>query len=284
MTIGILVKLTRPDFARELTEILNWLNERGCQTLVAEDVAQELELSDTATAPRQRLPELSDILLVFGGDGTLLSAARLVGKFSAPILGVNLGTLGFLTETSLEDLIPSLERLLAGEYRISRRWKLAVELRRQEQSVASFEALNDAVINKGALARIISLDAYSGSDFIANFLADGLIVATPTGSTAYSLAAGGPILFPSESLIAITPICPHTLTNRPLILPATNQVRVLLRSGDEVMLTVDGQVGSAMREGDELICTRSEKPIELIQPGSTTFFDILRQKLKWGER
>jgi len=284
VTIGILVKLTRPDFARELTEILNWLNERGCQTLVAEDVAQELELSDTATAPRQRLPELSDILLVFGGDGTLLSAARLVGKFSAPILGVNLGTLGFLTETSLEDLIPSLERLLAGEYRISRRWKLAVELRRQEQSVASFEALNDAVINKGALARIISLDAYSGSDFIANFLADGLIVATPTGSTAYSLAAGGPILFPSESLIAITPICPHTLTNRPLILPATNQVRVLLRSGDEVMLTVDGQVGSAMREGDELICTRSEKPIELIQPGSTTFFDILRQKLKWGER
>ena len=284
MRIGVLVKLTRPDFARELTEILTWLNERGCLTLVAEDVARELELSDTDTAPRHQLPELSDILLVFGGDGTLLSAARLVGKFSTPILGVNLGTLGFLTETSREDLIPSLERLLAGEYRISRRWKLAVELRRQKQSVASFEALNDAVINKGALARIISLEAYSGSDFIANFLADGLIVATPTGSTAYSLAAGGPILFPSESLIAITPICPHTLTNRPLILPATNQVRVLLRSGDEVMLTVDGQVGCAMQEGDELICTRSEKPIELIQPGSTTFFDILRQKLKWGER
>lgn len=284
MTLGVLVKLTRSDFAQELNEILSWLNKRGCKTIVAEDVALELGLAETSTAPRQKLPELSDVLLVFGGDGTLLSAARLLGQYTTPILAVNLGTLGFLTETSLDDLIPSLTKLLAGEYRVSRRWKLAVELRREDRSVANFEALNDAVINKGALARIISLDAFSGSDFIANFLADGLIVATPTGSTAYSLSAGGPILFPSESLIGITPICPHTLTNRPLILPATNQVRILLRSGDEVMVTVDGQVGCAMQEGDELICTRSEKPIELIQPGTTTFFDILRQKLKWGER
>lgn len=284
MKLGILVKLSRPDFAPQLIEILHWLEDEGFEVLLSQEVAEQFELKDVATVAREELPESCQLLLVFGGDGTLLSAARLVGQRNTPILGVNLGTLGFMTETTIEELRPSLRKVVAGDYRISKRWKLTVELWRNDRLETRFEALNDAVINKGALARIISLDAYSGDDFIANFLADGLIVATPTGSTAYSLSAGGPILFPSESLIALTPICPHTLTNRPLILPATNEVRVLLRSGDDVMVTVDGQVGCAMLEGDELICTRSDKPVQLVQPGGKTFFDILREKLKWGER
>lgn len=284
MKIGILVKLSRPDFADDLKQCLQWLKEHHCDVVVSEDVADAFHLERANTIPREQLPKKCEIVLVFGGDGTLLSAARLVGANGTRILGVNLGTLGFLTETSLEEFAPTLERVLAGDYRVSRRWKLAVELHRDGEVIARYEALNDAVINKGALARIIGLDAFSDEDFIANFLADGLIVATPTGSTAYSLSAGGPILFPSQSLIALTPICPHTLTNRPLILPASSRLRIFLSSGDDVMLTIDGQVGCHMLAGDELICTRSEKPIELIQSGEKTFFDILREKLKWGER
>ncbi len=284
MKIGIIAKTHRSDVGDQLRSALGFLESRGCE-LVVEDIAvQEFSLCHLKGHRREEIPALADVIIVFGGDGTLLSAARLVGRHRAPILGVNLGSLGFMTEISLEDLRPALERLLAGDYRISRRCTLRVQVKRNDESVETFPALNDAVINKGALARIISMDAYSGRDFIANFLADGMIVATPTGSTAYSLSAGGPIIFPTENLIALTPICPHTLTNRPLIIPAENEVRVVLRSGDDVMVTVDGQVGMKMNEGDTLICTQSDHPIELIQPGHKNFFDILREKLKWGER
>ncbi len=284
MKIGIIAKTHRPDVGGQIRSALGFLESRGCE-LVVEDVAvQEFSLHRLTGFPREEIPALADVIIVFGGDGTLLSAARLVKHHRAPILGVNLGSLGFMTEISLEELTPALERLLDGDYRISRRCTLRVQVRRNDESVETFQALNDAVINKGALARIISMDAYSGRDFIANFLADGMIVATPTGSTAYSLSAGGPIIFPTENLIALTPICPHTLTNRPLIIPAENEVRVVLRSGDDVMVTVDGQVGMKLNEGDTLICTESDHPIELIQPGHKNFFDILREKLKWGER
>ena len=284
MKIGVIAKTHRTDVAKRLKTALSWLSERGCELFVDQTVVQEFALEGVRGHPREEIPARADVIIVFGGDGTLLSAARLVRHHRAPILGVNLGTLGFMTEISLEELNEALERLLEGDYRISRRCTLKVQVKRNNGEVHEFQALNDAVINKGALARIISMDAYSGRDFIANFLSDGMIVATPTGSTAYSLSAGGPIIFPTESLIALTPICPHTLTNRPLIIPADNEVRVVLRSGDDVMVTVDGQVGTEMLEGDTLVCTRSEHPIELIQPGHKTFFDILREKLKWGER
>ncbi len=284
MKVGVIAKTHQTGFAGQLRESIEWLEGRGCHVLVDGRVVGELELPARLSVERETIPAQADVIIVFGGDGTLLSAARLIGHHRAPILGVNLGSLGFMTEVTLEELPLALERLLEKDYRVSSRCLLTVELWRSGRRRESLQALNDAVINKSALARIISLDAYCNDDFIANFLADGMIVATPTGSTAYSLSAGGPIIFPTEKSIALTPICPHTLTNRPLIIPAESKVRVVLRSGEDVMLTVDGQVGIEMSEGDELLCTQSDHRVELIQPGHKNFFDILREKLKWGER
>lgn len=284
MRVGVIAKTYRTDFAGRLSSILQWLQSHGCQVVVEEAVAREFKLQGVEGKPGKSIPELADVIIVFGGDGTLLSAARLIKHHHAPILGVNLGSLGFLTGVTLDELSPALEQLLAGDYRISRRCLLSVEVTKPDGTARRFQALNDAVINKSALARIISLDAFADQDFIANFLADGLIVATATGSTAYSLSAGGPIIFPTEELISLTPICPHTLTNRALIIPAGKKVSVRLRSGEDVMVTVDGQVGVEMEEGDVLNCTQADHPIELIQPGNKNFFDILREKLKWGER
>ncbi len=282
--VGVIAKTHRTDFAGQLRDSIEWLQRRRCQVLVEGGLVEDLDLPKELAVAREEIPERADAIIVFGGDGTLLSVARLVRHHRAPILGVNLGSLGFMTEVTLDELPLALERLLTHDYRLSSRCMLRVELRRSGRPTQVFQALNDAVINKGALARIISMDAYCDTDFIANFLADGMIIATPTGSTAYSLSAGGPIVFPTEDLVTLTPICPHTLTNRPLIISADRQVRVILRSGDDIMLTVDGQVGMEMEEGDELLCTKSEHRIELIQPGHKNFFDILREKLKWGER
>ncbi len=284
LKIGVIAKTHRTDFAGHLQDSIAWLEENGCQVWVDRRVVREFDLPAEVCVDFEQIPEKADVIIVFGGDGTLLSAARLVTHHPVPILGVNLGSLGFMTEVTLEELPLALERLLSGDYKLSSRCVLKVELSRASGERQVLQALNDAVINKAALARIISLDAYCNDDFIANFLADGMIIATPTGSTAYSLSAGGPIVFPTEDLITLTPICPHTLTNRPLIIPADYQVRVILRSGEDVMLTVDGQVGLEMSEGDVLTCTQSEHRIELIQPGHKNFFDILREKLKWGER
>ncbi len=281
MRIGVVAKTRETDFAPRLVRALKWLQAKDCQLNVESEVVREFDLQSLGIegVERESIPSRSDALVVFGGDGTLLAAARLVQQRDCPILGVNLGSLGFLTEVTLEELEPALANLLTGNYRVSRRCVLRVQIGSE-----TFHALNDAVINKGALARIISLDAFSGEDFIANFLADGIIVSTPTGSTAYSLSAGGPIIFPSEDLIALTPICPHTLTNRTLIVPAESEIRIVLRSGDDVMVTVDGQVGVPMDEGDVMTCTKAPFTIQLIQPSQKNFFDILREKLKWGER
>lgn len=284
MRIGVIAKTHRSDFAGPLRRSIDWLREQGSEVWVDARIVEDFKLARELAVEREEIPRQTEAIIVFGGDGTMLSVARLVEEHPVPILGVNLGSLGFLTEVTLDELPQALERLLSKDYRVSSRCLLRVDVRRAAGSTEVFQALNDAVINKGALARIISLDAYCDQDFITNYLADGMIVATPTGSTAYSLSAGGPIIFPTEDLITLTPICPHTLTNRPLIVPAERRVRVILRSGEDVMLTVDGQVGIEMEEGDELICTKSEHRIELIQPGHKNFFDILREKLRWGER
>lgn len=284
MKIGVFAKTHRSDYARHLVDAIRWLEGRDCEVFVDRRVVTEFKLRQDLARDPSEIPEWADVIIVFGGDGTLLAAARCVKHHRAPILGVNLGSLGFMTEVTLEELDSALKKLLAGDYKLSRRCLLKVEVRRQNGEVLSYEALNDAVINKAALARIISLDTFSGDDFIATFQADGLIVSTPTGSTAYTLSAGGPIIFPTADLIALTPICPHTLTNRPLIIPAETEVRIILKSGDDVMVTVDGQVGTEMHEGDVLWCTKSENFVELIQPSKKNFFDILREKLGWGER
>jgi NAD+ kinase len=222
--------------------------------------------------------------VVFGGDGTMLSVARLVKHHKCPILGVNLGSLGFLTEITLDRLYLNLKALLEGDYLIEERCMLRADLVRPSGAFESHHALNDVVINKAALARVISVDAYFDESFIGNFVADGMIVSTPTGSTAYSLSAGGPIVYPSLESILITPICPHTLTNRPLVIPPTHKIRFILRSGKDVMLTIDGQIGVTFEQGDEVVCTRSPHKVQLIRPSGKGFFDVLREKLKWAKR
>ena len=284
MKIGIVAKPHRPDFAAALEEVLQWLRSRDCEIIVEDSIVQTLALEEVVTATRENLADLVDVIVVFGGDGTMLSVARSIQGRAAQILGVNMGSLGFLTEITLDELYPALEQLLAGKHTIDRRSMLKIEVHDTNGSVRTYHALNDVVINKGAVARIISMDAFINEDFIANFLADGMIISTPTGSTAYSLSAGGPILYPTLDSVVLTPICSHTLTNRPLVIPAESSIRVVVRSGEDVMLTVDGQVGVALKEGEEIRCTRSEYQIELIQPGNKGFFDVLREKLKWGER
>ena len=215
MKIGIVAKPPSTKFAATLAEVLEWLRSRGCEIIVEDSIAQTLELKEVVTAAREDLAELVDAIVVFGGDGTLLSVARSIRGRDTLILGVNMGSLGFLTEITLDELFPTLEQLLAGKQRIDRRSMLKIELHSTNGSVRTFHALNDVVINKGAVARIISMDAFINEDFIAHFLADGMIISTPTGSTAYSLSAGGPVLYPTLDSVVLTPICSHTLTNRP---------------------------------------------------------------------
>ncbi len=284
MKIGIFAKLHRTDFSDSLQSFIEWLQERGCQPLVDSGTAENYRIDGIEGAPKDRIPSQSDLIIVLGGDGTLLSVVRQVGGQGTPILGVNLGTLGFLTSVRIDDLYPAVERVLRGEYRIDRRGLLKTEIRKPDEAAQVHHAFNDVVINKSALARIISMEAFIDDDFIARFLADGLIVSTPTGSTAYSLSAGGPILFPSLEAFIVTPICPHTLTNRPFVVPAKGTIRIELKDGDDVMATIDGQVGVELTRGSEIVCTQSEYRIDLIQPSNQRFFDVLREKLKWGER
>lgn len=284
MRVGVVSKPHRTEFARNLEEILQWLRRQGCETLVEVSVLENFGLSGYPGVSREEMPSQVDAIIVFGGDGTILSVARAIGDNTAPILAVNLGSLGFLTEVTLDELYEALERLLKGQHRIDERRLLDATLKRSDGTSTSFHALNDVVITKGALARIIQLDAYIHQDFMATFLADGLIIATPTGSTAYSLAAGGPIVLPSLACTVVTPICPHTLTNRPLVFPPESEIRIVLTSGEDVMLTVDGQQGVELAEGDEIVCTSSRRRIELIKPHNKSFFDVLREKLMWARR
>jgi NAD+ kinase len=282
--IGLFAKTHRVDFSEEFKEIVHWLRAQGCRPIVDQTVVEKFGLRDTEGCERARIPEIADALVVFGGDGTMLSVARLIRDHHCPILGVNLGSLGFLTEVTLDRLYGDLRSLLDGNYRIEERCMLKAVLVRRAGGSEEFHALNDVVVNKAALARVISVDAFFNESFIANFVADGIIVSTPTGSTAYSLSAGGPIVHPALESILITPICPHTLTNRPLIIPAESEIRFSLRSGKDVMLTIDGQVGVSYLEGDEVVCTRSPFKVELVRPSDRVFFDVLREKLKWAKR
>lgn len=282
--VGIVAKPHRTDFTSRLREILAWLPTCDCDVLVDRAVIENYGIEGLPGIPISSLVGSADFIVVFGGDGTILSVAREVAARDVPILGVNMGTLGFLTSVKIEAIQPALQRVLAGDYSIDRRQLLRAEVVANGDRNGSYEALNDVVINKAALARIIRMDAFIDHDFIAQFPADGLIVSTPTGSTAYSLSAGGPILFPSLEAITVTPICPHTLTNRPIVVPFDRAVRLVLRDGQDVMLTVDGQIGIELSPGAEIVCTRSPNHIDLIKPGDQGFFDVLREKLKWGER
>ncbi len=284
MKIGLFAKLHRTDFAEELREIVGWLRTNDCEPIVDQTVVEKFHLSEVTGVEPDRIPELADAVVVFGGDGTMLSVARLIRGHQCPILGVNLGSLGFLTEVTLDRLYSDLRTLIDGNFTVEERCLVKATLQRQSGEVQEFHALNDIVINKAALARVVTIDAHFDQHFIASFVADGIIVSTPTGSTAYSLSAGGPIIHPILDCLLITPICPHTLTNRPIVIPGHHELRFALRSGKDVMLTVDGQVGAAFEEGNEVVCTLSEYKVELVRPNSKAFFEVLREKLKWAKR
>ncbi|MBP1753235.1 MAG: inorganic polyphosphate kinase [Geobacteraceae bacterium] len=281
--IGIFAKILDPRCQGVAGELVRWLRERGLIPLVEENLARGLGLDDGLEGPL--IAPKADMIVVLGGDGTLISVARLVGAREVPIMGVNLGSLGFLTEITLEGLYPALESYLNCDYNLSERMMLKVTLQRDGEAVYSHEALNDIVINKGAPAKIITLEAFVNGSFLATFKADGLILASPTGSTGYSLSANGPIIDPSIDCIVITPICPHTLTNRPLVVAPERMITVTLDSKMEnVMLTIDGQVGIKLEYRDVITVQRSEHRTRLVMSSDTDYFEVLRNKLKWGER
>ena len=285
-TVGIVSKPNSAAAANLVPALIEWLHGRGMAVRIDEQTAFYAGPGGRAPGiPRDEVPEGCDLVMVLGGDGTLLAAARAIGRRETPLFPVNVGSLGFLTAITIEDLYPELERAFRGEHRIAKRKLLATEVVRGGEVVAAYEALNDAVLTKASIARMIDLDAHVDEQFVCAYKADGLIISTPTGSTAYSLSAGGPIIFPSVPAICITPICPHMLTNRPVLVPETSVIRVISRTpGESVFLTIDGQVGNPIREGDTLVCRSSDYTLRLIRPPHMMFFDVLRQKLKWGER
>jgi NAD+ kinase len=282
-TVGIISRPRREQLSAVIPPLLQWLDAHGIRALLDEETGSSVDQSATART-RQELAGESDLLLVLGGDGTLLAAARVAAPHGTPLLPINMGSLGFLTSFTLEEMFPALEETLAGRSSVSERVLLRVDLVRAGQIVDGQRVLNEAVINKGALARMIDLELKIDGAFVCRYRADGLIVATPTGSTAYSLSAGGPIVHPSVESLIITPICPHTLTDRPLVVRDSSSVEVSL-SGDaeSVFLTLDGQKGIPMQSGDCVRIVRAPERLKLIQPPRKSYFDILRSKLKWGE-
>lgn len=282
--IGVVTKPNKPEAEPVLRTLTAWLRERGCEAALDREAAAIFPAAGPGL-PRAEVAAWADLIVVLGGDGTILSVARLIGRREVPILGVNLGGLGFLTEITLDELFPALEAVLGRDFDVSRRLTLTARVLRGGEAVASFEALNDAVITKTAPSRIVDLETHVNGEYVATFRADGLIVSTPTGSTAYCLAAGGPIIYPTLPALVIIPICPHTLTNRPLVIPDSAVVEIVQGSaGEEVHLTVDGQVGAGLRHRDVVVLKRSDRTIALIKSPKLNYFELLRTKLKWGER
>ncbi len=268
------------DVARELAR---WAHGRGVRVRFDEDTSRALRRKDGFA--RGTLPRGTDLAVVAGGDGTFLSVARAAGPLGVPVLGVNLGGLGFLTELQPDELFAGLTRVLDGDFTIEERQTLRVRLHRKRGAPIEHALLNDAVITKAALARMITLAMRIDGEEVATYTSDGLILATPTGSTAYSLSAGGPILHPSVSALVLAPICPHTMTHRPLVVPGSARVRVTLTSVvEEAYLTLDGQVGYPLRHADAVVVDTHPRPVRLVRVSQRSFFDVLRRKLRWGER
>jgi NAD+ kinase len=282
-TIGIISRPRRSNLSVVAPPLLKWLEERGVQALYDEETAGSLPGSMKGKT-RQQVADASQLLLVLGGDGTLLAAARLAATRRIPILPINMGSLGFLTSFTLDELYPALEDTLGGRFSVSERVMLYVELERGGKVIESQRVLNEAVVNKGALARMIELELSIDADFVCRYRADGLIVASPTGSTAYSLSAGGPIVHPAVESFIITPICAHMLSDRPVVVRDSSSIQMKLSGNTEsVFLTLDGQKGIPLQATDIVRISRAKELLKLIQPPRKSYFEILRNKLKWGE-
>ena len=281
-SVGIIYKHNFEPAKTECQRLKEWFTERGI-TVYTEEMASKAFISHSLEE-ETNIPDTVHWVVVLGGDGTLLGAARKVGRYGLPILGINLGGLGFLTEIPLKGLYKDMERLIAGEMEVEARLMLEANVLRDNEEKCRFSVLNDVVINKGALARIIDLRVSIDRRFLTTFRADGLIVSSPTGSTGYNLSAGGPILYPNLEALILTPICPFTLTQRPIILPDTSVIEIKMgENSEEVTITFDGQVGFDLMDNDRVIIRKSEKKLKLIKSPDQDYFDILRTKLKWGE-
>jgi NAD+ kinase len=285
--IGVVVKPHQPEALETLCRLTEWLNARDIALVGGPAVDRERIEHETGCAieiiPDDELPQKVDLILVLGGDGTMIATARMLGDCEVPVIGVNYGGLGYLAEFRIEELFTALESILAGDYKLEKRVMLAVELRRGDEVVTRNRVLNDVVMNKSALARIIQIETCLNEQFVNSFRADGLIVSTPTGSTAYNLSAGGPIIFPTMNTVVITPICPFTLSNRPIVVPDDSVIEVrLMTEKEDVALTLDGQVGFPIQARDRVIIRKSNTTFNLVQPKNRNYFDLLRDKLRWG--
>ena len=271
-TVSIVVKPNHSEALATAAELSAWLKTKGIE-----------QIGEPVSADENGSLLTADLIVVLGGDGTMISTARFISGSEVLVLGINYGSLGYLTDFRFEEMFPALDSITAGQYEVDRREMLEAELIRDGQSVVSGRVLNDVVINKAALARIIEIDVHLNGLFVNSFRADGLIVSTPTGSTAYNLSAGGPIIYPSMNGVVITPICPFTLTNRPIVIPGDAEIQLSLKDENEgVILTFDGQTGHRMKANDRVVIRKSETSFNLVQPANRNYFDVLRDKLKWG--
>jgi NAD+ kinase len=280
---AIISKPEKPELYQIVPELLQWFHDRQYEVLVDEETA--VYTPGSKAVPRNRIADHEPaFVIVLGGDGTLLSAARAVSRKGIPIIAVNLGSLGFLTEVPITELYPTLEAVHEGRCPMEARSMVRCQLVRKGQCIAEYDALNDAVVNKSAIARLVSIDLYVEGVFVSNYKADGVIISTPTGSTAYSLAAGGPILMPSVDGFVIAPVSPHSLTHRPLVVRDSAEIEVVCENVEQdAYLSIDGQVGMPVEDGDRVICRKSRYQVKLLRMRKT-FFEVLRSKLKWGQR
>jgi NAD+ kinase len=280
-TVGLVAKYQEPKAAQMVRWLIPWLKKRGKKVCVENGLAH----AGAQSCSKKEMAAKADLIISLGGDGTLLNIAPLVERPEVPILGVNMGGLGFITEVAVDELETILTKTLDGDYEVEKRMTLEIRVMGKKRRPHRFRVLNDAVITKGARSRIIDLETYVGEDYLCTYRADGLIISTPTGSTAYSLAAAGPILEPTLGAIVLAPLCPHTLTNRPIVVPSNAAIRVTLRSfGDTVILIPDGQQGVRLNNGDQVEARDYGMPVSLIRLPSRSYYEILREKLKWGER
>ncbi len=281
--IGIYAKKNHPDAEKIASDICERLKREQIEVFLEDSLAEQIGQVNGYAG--EEIPELVDLIIVLGGDGTLISVARRVAEQNIPIVGVNLGRLGFLTEITRDELPEMLEQLIADDYQVSDRMMLDALIHRNDKVVGKFTVLNDVVINKGALARIIDMETYVDGRYLTSYKADGLIISTPTGSTGYNLAAGGPIIYPDINSLLITPICPHMLTNRPIMVWSRSVIEIKVKFEDDVVFfTADGQIGHKLLPGDRVEVRRSESRTRLVSSPSKDYFEILRTKLSWGQR
>jgi len=282
-SVAIVSKPEKPELATIVAELLSWLRQHQYQVVVDAETAPHAP--GVEITPREQMASRPlSFVIVLGGDGTLLAAARCVARAGIPVLGVNLGSLGFLTEVPLEELYPTLEGIDAGRYNVETRSMVHCEVLRAGSSLAAYDALNDVVMGKATISRLNHCDVYIDGEFVSAYKTDSLIVSTPTGSTAYSLAAGGPIVMPTVDALIVTPVAAHSLTHRPLVVPKSSRIEIVISTGaEQAYLSVDGQVGMPIHDGDRIYCSNSQQQVKLLRIRGT-FFDVLRAKLKWGQR